>query len=56
MPNTYLFSKYTREDGKYTVETASAGSKPVYLVKDADGNLVETFKTMKAAKAAYEDR
>ena len=58
VPNNYLFSKFVREDGKYTIEsedikTSRGGYKNVFIVYDSDGNKVEIFKRLKDAKEKY---
>lgn len=57
VPNVYLFSKYIREDGKYTIESVDVkinnSYKNVFIVTDENGNEVEIMKRLKDAKEKY---
>lgn len=59
VPNEYLFSKYTREDGKYTITSKdrkiNGTYKNVFVVTDSNGNEVAVFNRLKEAKAAFEN-
>ena len=59
VPNSYLFSKYIREDGAYIIESEdikiNGHWKNVFTVKDRDGNLIDTLSRLKDAKAKYSD-
>lgn len=56
-PNVEYFSKYTREDGKYTIESTytyiNGKPKAVFEVTDEEGNVIDTFLRLKDAKAKY---
>lgn len=58
--NIYLFSKYTREDGEYTIESISRKInghwKGIFVVTDRDGNEIDAFERLRDAKEAYKDR
>lgn len=57
VPNVYMFSKYVREDGKYTIESEdikiNGKYKPVFTVSDDQGNVIEHCKRLKEAKEKY---
>jgi len=56
-PNDAFFSKYTREDGKYTIESVdrciNGTLKGVFEVTDKAGNLIDTLPRLKDAKTKY---
>lgn len=54
--NTYCFSKYVRDDGKYTVTTKTRNNKAAYVVTNATGEEVAVFARMKDAKEAFSDK
>ena len=58
-PNVAFFSKYVREDGKYTIESAdrriNGTLKNVFEVSDESGNVIDTLPRLKDAKAKYEN-
>lgn len=55
--NVFMFSKYVREDGKYTIESVDRrinGSwKNVFEVTDEHGNVIDTLRRLKDAKEKY---
>ena len=55
--NVAFFSKYVREDGKYTVTSAdrfvNGRWKNVFEVTDETGNLIDTLPRLKDAKQKY---
>lgn len=53
--NTYCFSKYIREDGKYTVTTKTRNNKAAYVVTNESGEEVAVFAKMKDAKQAFSE-
>lgn len=59
VPNVYMFSKYVREDGAYTIESEdmkiNGHWKNVFTVKDKYGNLIDILPRLKDAKAKYSD-
>lgn len=56
--NIAFFSRYTREDGKYTITSVdrkiNGTWKNVFEVSDESGNLIDTLPRLKDAKAKYE--
>ena len=57
VPNDYLFSKYVREDGKYTIESEdrkiNGTWKNVFVVTNENGEEIEICKRLKDAKEKY---
>ena len=57
--NVAFFSKYVREDGKYTIESVdrriNGTLKNVFEVTDEAGNVIDTLPRLKDAKAKYAD-
>ena len=55
--NSYMFSKYVREDGKYTIESVdrriNGTFKNVFEVTDESGAVIDTLPKLKDAKAKY---
>lgn len=55
--NVFAFSKYVREDGKYTIESVdrkiNGTFKNVFEVTDENGNVIDTLKRLKDAKEKY---
>lgn len=55
--NVAFFSKYTREDGKFTITSVdrciNGTYKNVFEVTDETGNVIDTFSRLKDAKAKY---
>lgn len=56
--NNYMFSKYVREDGKFTIESTDRRNengtwKPVFLITDSAGKEIEVMKRLKDAKEKY---
>ena len=55
--NVFLFSKYVREDGKYTIESVdrriNGTLKNLFEVTDDCGNVIDTLQRLKDAKAKY---
>lgn len=56
-PNVPFFSKYMREDGKYTIESTdirvNGTLKGVFEVRDEEGNVIDVLPRLKDAKAKY---
>lgn len=56
-PNVPFFSKYTREDGKYTITSEdriiNGTWKNVFEVTDEKGNLIDVLPRLKDAKEKY---
>lgn len=55
VPNVYMFSKFVREDGMYSIEsedikTARGLYKNVFVVYDSEGKQVEVFNRLKVLK------
>ena len=48
-----FYSRYVREDGKYTITTATINNKAAYIVTDENGNKIEIMQKMKDAKLKY---
>ena len=59
VPNVYLFSKFVREDGEFTIESdtiyVNGKYKDCFTVTDREGNIVERMQRLKDAKAKYEN-
>lgn len=55
IPDVYLFPKYIREDGKYTIKSTCRQHKSVFVVTDCNGNEIATYTRLKEAKAAFEN-
>lgn len=57
VPNVYMFSKYVREDGKYTIESVdrriNGTWKNVFEVSDENGIVIDTLPRLKDAKTKY---
>ena len=57
VPNVFMFSKYVREDGKYTIESEdrriNGTLKSVFVVTDSNGKEIEVMKRLKDAKEKY---
>ena len=55
--HVFLFSKYVREDGKYTIESVdrriNGTLKNLFEVTDDCGNVIDTLQRLKDAKAKY---
>ena len=55
--NVFLFSKYVREDGKYTIESVdrriNGTLKNLFEVTVDCGNVIDTLQRLKDAKAKY---
>lgn len=55
--NVFMFSKFVREDGKYTIESkdrkVNGTYKPVFVVTDENGVEVDVMKRLKDAKEKY---
>ena len=55
--NVFMFSKYVREDGKYTIESVdrriNGALKNVFEVSDANGVVIDTMPRLRDAKAKY---
>ena len=55
--NVYMFSKYVREDGKYTITSEdrriNGTYKSVFVVRDESGNEIDILKRLKEAKEKY---
>lgn len=55
--NVYMFSKYVREDGKYTIESVdrkiNGTWKNVFVVTNENGEEIEILKRLKDAKEKY---
>lgn len=51
--NTFMFSKFTREDGKYTIQSEDRKNKAVFVVYDEDNKEIEVFTKLKDAKETY---
>ena len=55
--NVFMFGKYVREDGKYTIESVdrrvNGTWKNVFEVSDNCGNVIDTLQRLKDAKAKY---
>lgn len=53
----YNTTQYLREDGKYIISSEfrliKGSLKNVFEVRDAQGNLLETFNKLKIAKEKY---
>lgn len=60
VPNQFMFGKFVREDGKYTItstDTRINGTwKNVFEVSDERGNVIDTLPCLKDAKAKYSDQ
>ena len=48
-----FYSRYVREDGKYTITTATINNKAAYIVTDENDNKIEIMQKMKDAKLKY---
>lgn len=48
-----FYSRYVREDDKYTITTATINNKAAYIVTDENGNEIEIMQKMKDAKLKY---
>lgn len=57
--NIAFFSKYVREDGKFTITSVdrniNGSYKNVFEVTDENGKLIDTLPRLKDAKALYAD-
>ena len=57
--NVAFFSKYIREDGKFTIESVdrriNGTFKNVFEVTDETGKVIDTLPRLKDAKAKYEN-
>lgn len=57
--NIAFFSKYVREDGKFTITSVdrniNGSYKNVFEVTDENGKLIDTLLRLKDAKALYAD-
>lgn len=57
--NIVFFSKYVREDGKFTITSVdrniNGSYKNVFEVTDENGKLIDTLLRLKDAKALYAD-
>ena len=55
--NAFMFSKYVREDGKYTITSMdrriNGTLKSVFIVTDENGSEVEVMMKLKEAKEKY---
>lgn len=56
--NVFMFSKYVREDGKYTIESVCRRNengtlKDVFVVTDENGNEIDVMMKLKEAKEKY---
>lgn len=55
--NAYMFSKYVREDGKYTITAKdrriNGTLKSVFVVTDANGAEIDVMARLKDAKEKY---
>lgn len=55
--NVFMFSKYVREDGEYTITSTdrevNGKWKCVFVVTNKDGEEIEVFGKLKDAKEAY---
>lgn len=58
-PNVAYFSKYTREDGEFSITSVdrriNGTWKNVFEVKDKYGNVIDTLPRLKDAKAKYSE-
>ena len=58
VPNVFMFSKYVREDGKYTITAEDRKNKrgtyaTVFVVEDVSGNEIDILPRLKEAKEKY---
>jgi hypothetical protein len=57
--NAYMFSKYVREDGKYTITSTdrriNGTLKGVFVVTDENDTEVDVMMKLKDAKAKYSE-
>ncbi|WP_298019432.1 hypothetical protein [uncultured Dysosmobacter sp.] len=57
--NAFMFSKYVREDGKYTIESVdrriNGTLKNVFEVSDETGKVIDTLARLKDAKEKYKE-
>lgn len=55
--NVFMFSKYIREDGKYTITSMdrriNGALKSVFVVTDENNNEIEVLMKLKEAKEKY---
>lgn len=55
--NVFMFSKYVREDGKYTITSIdrriNGTLKSVFVVTDENNNEIEVMMKLKEAKEKY---
>lgn len=55
--NAYMFSKYVREDGKYTITSKdrriNGTLKSVFVVTDESGSEIDVLMKLKEAKEKY---
>ena len=55
--NAFMFGKYVREDGKYTITSMdrriNGTLKSVFIVTDENGSEVEVMMKLKEAKEKY---
>lgn len=57
--NSFMFSKFVREDGKYTITSEdrkiNGKFKSVFVVTNADGDEIDVLPKLKEAKEKYAD-
>jgi len=58
--NSFMFSKFVREDGKYTITSTCRRNengtlKDVFVVTDANNNEIDVLPKLKDAKTKYSD-
>ena len=56
--NVFMFSKYVREDGKYTITAEDRKNKrgtyvTVFVIEDEAGNEIDILPRLKEAKEKY---
>lgn len=58
VPHAFMFSKYVREDGKYTITSVdreiNGHWKNVFEVTDETGAVIDTLPRLKIAKEKYQ--